>query len=89
MICEDLCSCSFIARVNRLMPYTGKMIKAMYCQHLEDGCALDHEHMILPIDQNPENPWPKAEMEALEVKEIKLTDTYKVICVRSRQANPA
>jgi hypothetical protein len=88
MICEQLNTCDFMINLSSLMPFTAHMVKAIYCESIEDGCGKDHEHVILPIDQDPGNLLLCDEMKTLELKEIKLNETYSVHCIRCRENAP-
>ena len=88
MICERLNTCEFMINLSSIMPFTAHMAKAVYCESMEYGCAKDHQHIIWPMDQVPSSTDMIGEMTALELKEIKLTETYIVRCVRSRETAP-
>ena len=88
MICEHLNTCDFILSVNRVMPFTAHMVMALYCESIEDGCAKDHEHIVLPMDRDPGNKYMSAEAKTFELKEIKLNETYSVHCIRCREMAP-
>ena len=88
MICEHLHTCEFIESVSSLMPFTAHMVKALYCESIEDGCAKDHEHIILPMDRDPGNHYLRAVTKTFELKEIKLNETYSVHCICSREKAP-
>jgi hypothetical protein len=85
MVCENINTCNFILCASRVIPFTSLMIKAKHCENNGCGCALCQEHEVLAIDEETGHLYPGYVMEELEIFEKQYNESYKKLCVRSRE----
>jgi len=79
MICEHLNTCALLHQMSKSAPFTVNMVKIKYCNYDKSRCTRYNLSQFCNLEEIPETLWPSDEMRELELMELKLNETHKML----------